>query len=217
MAIQYMNENKVLRARHFVERTVEIMKLLVRQVHILETMTPAEFCQFRYRLKPASGFQSAQFRAIEFSCGLKDERYLGFFKNSPDVQEQLRERIAADDLRNTYYSMLSRLGYGVPVGDKLAEVLSNAELENEEIIATLLPVYADPEQNLPLYLLTESLVSLDQQLALWREHHVRVVERIIGFKRGTGGSSGVAYLRSTVGKKCFPYLWDIRSRLEDIG
>lgn len=216
MAIHYMNEKKVLRARHFVERTVEIMKLLVRQIHILETMTPVEFCQFRYRLKPASGFQSVQFRAIEFICGLKDERYLGFFKNSPDVADKLRERIEADDLRVTYYEMLGSLGYDVPVGNELAAVLANTETENESILDALLPVYADPEQNLPLYLLTESLVSLDQQLAHWREHHVRVVERIIGFKKGTGGSSGAAYLRSTVGKKCFPYLWDIRSRLEDI-
>ena len=82
------------------------------------------------------------------------------------------------------------------------------------ILNALLPIYQRPEGHLELYLLAESLVELDEWLALWREHHVRVVERVIGFKRGTGGSSGVAYLRTTTSKKCFPYLWEVRTYLE---
>ena len=211
-AIVKMGEANVLRARHFVERVVAIMKLLI--IHILETMTPAEFTQFRYRLKPASGFQSAQFREIEFVCGLKNPRYLNFFKNDPEMTQRLEHRLNAPDLRQVYYEMLLKLGFDLPTDKTIPELLVDEE-RYDEVIRVLLPVYQDPEHNLPLYLLTESLVSLDQSLALWREHHVRVVERIIGFKRGTGGSSGVGYLQTTLGKKCFPMLWDIRTMLEE--
>ncbi|HIA03459.1 MAG TPA: tryptophan 2,3-dioxygenase, partial [Myxococcales bacterium] len=183
-------------------------------IHILETMTPAEFTQFRYRLKPASGFQSAQFREIEFVCGLKNPRYLNFFKNDPEMTQRLEHRLNAPDLRQVYYEMLLKLGFDLPTDKTIPELLVDEE-RYDEVIRVLLPVYQDPEHNLPLYLLTESLVSLDQSLALWREHHVRVVERIIGFKRGTGGSSGVGYLQTTLGKKCFPMLWDIRTMLEE--
>jgi tryptophan 2,3-dioxygenase len=213
-AIDNMKEAKVLRARHFVERVVIIMKLLVDQIHILETMTPAEFTQFRYRLKPASGFQSAQFREIEFVCGLKNTRYLGFFKNDPEMIKRLKRRLGEPDLREIYYGMLLKLGFALPTDQSVAEFLAD-EARYDEVIKVLVPIYQTPENNLPLYLLTESLVSLDQVLALWREHHIRVVERIIGFKRGTGGSSGVAYLQTTLGKKCFPMLWDIRTLLDE--
>lgn len=212
-AIEHMDAGEVLRARHFVERVVEIQKLLVKQIHILETMAPAEFLQFRHRLMPASGFQSVQFRELEFMCGLKDRRYLAFFTSSPELCARLERVLAARDLRTAYYDMLRRLDFELPP-DISVEALRADDVARDQLFRALLPVYRDPGLNLPLYLLTESLVSLDAQLGLWREHHVRVVERIIGFKRGTGGSSGVGYLQSTTQKKCFPFLWEIRTVLE---
>jgi len=211
-AIDHMNGGKVLRARHFVHRVVEISKVLVAQIHILETMKPVEFLEFRHRLMPASGFQSSQFREVEYLCGLKDKRYLHFFSSRPEIVEALEARLAAPDVRTTYYDMLRAKGFGVP--DNVDPDYLKADLAAEQqLYDALLPLYQDPEANLPLNLLTESLVSLDEYFALWREHHVRVVERVIGHKRGTGGSSGVGYLKTTVDKRMFPYLWDVRTRL----
>ncbi len=211
-AIDYMNERKVLRARHFVHRVDEIMKVLVQQIHILETMNPVEFLAFRHRLMPASGFQSSQFREVEFLCGLKDERFFGHFENRPEVLATLKKRIEGPDLRTAYYDMVRALGWFIPADTSYA-ALERSENHRQQVMRALLPLYEDPEKHLPLNLLTESLISLDQGLALWREHHVRVVERIIGFKRGTGGSSGVGYLRTTTSKKLFPILWELRTAL----
>jgi tryptophan 2,3-dioxygenase len=211
-AMVYMNRCNSLRARHFVERVVTIMKVLVQQIHILETMEPTEFLQFRDRLMPASGFQSIQFREMEFAAGLKDARYLHFFKNRPDLLNKLQERLDSPDLRSTFYAMLKELGHGVPDDISTAYRGTN-NAEEKQIFAVLKAIYEKPDDHMALYLLTESLVSLDEQLLLWRQHHVNVVERIIGFKRGTGGSSGVGYLEKTTTKKCFPYLWDVRTHL----
>ncbi len=214
-AIRYMGQARVLRARHFVNRVVEIMRLLVPQIHILETMTPAEFLQFRDRLDPASGFQSIQFRELEFMAGLKDARYLRFFDHVPQQKAQLERRLSQPDLRDAYYAMLRGMDFDLPE-DISREALVPGSAAEQQVLQALVPIYQDPERSLPLYLLSESLVDLDEHLALWREHHVRVVERIIGFKRGTGGSSGAAYLRSRTTIKCFPCLWDVRTLLEKI-
>ena len=211
-AIDSMNECKVLRARHFVDRVVSIMGVLVQQIHVLETMEPAEFLQFRDQLMPASGFQSIQFRELEFTAGLKDERYLGFFRNRPNMQQQLEARLNAPDLRSTYYQMLRTLGHDIPE-DTSAKHLGTDNADELAIYAVLKTIYENADDHLALYLLTESLLSLDQQLILWRQHHVRVVERIIGFKQGTGGSSGVGYLEKTTAKRCFPYLWQVRTHI----
>jgi tryptophan 2,3-dioxygenase len=216
-AIQYMEEGKVLRAHHFMNRIIAIMKLLVQQIHILETMTPVDFLAFRGRLKPASGFQSAQFREIEFMAGLKDERYLQYFKERPEYVAILKRRLAGPDLRSAFYELLRREEFAIPEGASEVEY-KEPETDGtmrEAVIRGLLPIYRDPTQYSQLYILSESLVEFDEYLALWREHHVRVVERVIGSKMGTGGSSGVDYLRSTTSKKCFPYLWQVRSYLED--
>lgn len=211
-AMVHMQKQEVLRARHFIHRCVEILKVLVRQIHILETMQPVEFLEFRDRLTPASGFQSMQFREVEFMSGLKEPRYLQFFKNRPDLQAILQARLDGPDLRSHYYDMLRGLGHDIPEGASDKERAGDA-VASEKILTALVPIYRRPQDNLPLYLLTESLVELDQYLGLWREHHVRVVERVIGFKKGTGGSSGVEYLRATTVKKSFPLLWEVRTRL----
>lgn len=205
-AMEYMAKQEVLRAHHFVKRVVEIQKVLIQQIHILETMTPVEFLGFRENLMPASGFQSLQHREIEFICGMKDEAYFRYFQNRPEVLKRLRERFDAPDLSSSFLKLVKALGYAVPEKD--------TPETHEMVLQGLKEIYQTPSKDLPLYLLAESLVDLDQGLALWREHHVRVVERVIGFKKGTGGSSGVEYLRSQTAKKAFPYLWEVRSLLE---
>lgn len=212
-AIELMREQRLLKAHHFVTRVVEVMKLLVRQIHILETMTPADFLQFRDNLHPASGFQSVQFREIEFAVGLKDERYLRMFKNHPKEYQQLQARFERQDLRSVYYEMLREMGFDIP-DDVSYGALEDDDAARDQLIDTLSEIYQDPYSHMKLYLLTESIMDLDMQLGLWRDHHVRVVSRIIGDKPGTGGSSGVAYLKSTTHKRAFPYLWQIRTILE---
>jgi tryptophan 2,3-dioxygenase len=207
-AMEAMREGEILGARHFVDRIVEVMDLLVDQIHILETMEPVEFLQFRDRLAPASGFQSVQFREIEFACGLKDERYLEMLDE--DAAKRLAGRLEEPDLRTTYYAMLADQGYPLPA-EPTHETLDGDLRDN--VMHALTDLYMEPDGNLPLYLLTEALIELDETMGLWREHHVRVVERIIGHKRGTGGSSGVGYLKQTTDKRCFPNLWDVRTYL----
>lgn len=215
-----MQEGKVLRANHFMKRVLEIMKLLVKQIHLLETMTPAEFLKFRDKLNPASGFQSVQFREVEFMAGLKNPRFINAFSGQPHLAERLQKRLDEPSLNETYFQLLRNLGYALP--EDLPSSVSNeirdlegpdAEAERQ-VMAALITIYQNPDDNLALYLLSETCVEFDLQLDLWREHHVRVVERSIGFKRGTGGSEGVAYLRSTTGRRCFPYLWDVRTYLK---
>lgn len=215
-AIQLMQKQMVLQARHFVQRTVVIMRLLVDQIHILETMTAADFLQFRDRLKPASGFQSAQFREIEFLAGLKDKRYLRYFKDHPEQLVALERRYQEPDVRTTFYNMLRDMGYDIP-DDVSVKGLEGNPAAEERLLNALCEIYTDPIDHMQLYLLAESLIDLDQNLSLWRFHHVHVVERIIGYKQGTGGSSGAAYLWSTTSKRCFPYLWKIRTQLEKAG
>lgn len=212
-AISYMEKGEVLRAHHFIKRVVEIMKILVQQIHILETMTPVEFLEFRDRLMPASGFQSLQFREVEFAAGLIEERYLMYFKNRPEMIDVLKKRMQGPTLKSTYYDLLRSLGFVISKEAEAAEGKDDAP-GKDAVLRALQPIYQNPSKNLPLYLLTEALVDFDEYLGLWREHHVRVVERIIGFKRGTGGSSGVEYLKATTSKKCFPYLWEVRTYLE---
>ena len=199
----------------FHESVVEILKLLVQQIHILETMSPIDFLEFRDRLMPASGFQSTQFRELEFLAGLKDKKYLKYFKHRPDFVELLEKRLAGAICRECYLRHDARPGIQVPAMPR--EASDGERRRAQRIIDALLPIYQKPSKHLPAYLLTEALVDFDQYLGLWREHHVRVVERVIGFKRGTGGSSGVGYLRSTTHKKAFPLLWELRSHLEKEG
>ncbi len=205
-----------LKANHYVKRVVEIMRLLVQQIHILETMAPVDFLEFRDRLMPASGFQSLQFRELEFLCGLKDERYFVFFKNRPEMLAALKKRQDEPDLRDAFHALIEKLGHKLPRSAKGTRVEDSVE-GKEALLRILSDVYSHPSQHLPFYLLCESLVDFDQYLSLWREHHVRVVERVIGFKQGTGGSSGVEYLKSTLHKKVFPLLWEVRTHLTKTG
>ena len=211
-AMASMARGEVLRAHHFIRRVVQIQKLLVEQIHLLETMNPIEFLGFRERLKPASGFQSVQFREIEFLCGLKDRRILSHFSGKPAEMATLQARLDGPDLPAAFHRLLGRLGFAMPPEDQLDDLASHPAAR-QQVLDALIRLYNNPDTNLELYLLAESLVDLDEHLSLWRGHHVKVVERVIGKKPGTGGSEGVGYLLSTLDKRCFPLLWDVRFHL----
>lgn len=212
-AIRAMGEQKVFSAHHCMNRIVQILRLLVQQIHIVETMSPVDFLQFRDQLMPASGFQSTQFRELEYMAGLKDDHFLTYFKNRPESLERLTRRLKAPDLRMAYYDLLTALGYGIP--QNAAHLEEQGEKDGiQKLIQKILPIYQFPSEHPQIYLLSESLVEFDEVLGLWREHHIKAVERVIGSKRGTGGSTGVEYLRSTVTKQCFPCLWEVRTHLK---
>jgi tryptophan 2,3-dioxygenase len=197
------------RAQHTLKRILTILKVLVAQLDILETMTPLEFLSFRARLEAASGFQSDQFRQIEFVLGNKSEQVMTRFASSARARSSLEQRYRAPTLWDAFLEYLSREGYPVP-SDHLRRDVTKAVEPSAEIQQILIGVYRRDAKNAEL---CERLVDLDEGIQEWRYRHVKMVERTIGAKTGTGGSSGAEYLRNTVGRPAFPDLWEIRSQL----
>ena len=201
--------DKPHRAQHTLKRILTILKVLVAQLDILETMTPLEFLSFRARLEAASGFQSNQFRQIEFLLGAKNEAALARFPEGGPARQALEQRYQAPTVWDAFLHYLSREGYPVPAA-LLARDYAQPVQPSAEIQEILVDLYRRDVKSAEI---CERLVDLDEGLAEWRYRHVRMVERTIGSKPGTGGSRGADYLQSTVGRNLFPDLWEIRSRL----
>jgi tryptophan 2,3-dioxygenase len=185
-----IDSDDIFFARHHLHRVHVIEKLLVEQIEVLETMSPQDFLTFRSKLAPASGFQSVQFREIEFLSGLKQPQYVARLEATPDELGRLRRRLEEPSLDDAFRALITRRG-----SPSLLEIFRNRER------------YGD------LFDLCEALLNHDETFAHWRARHVLMVERQIGGKTGTGGSSGAEYLRSTLGKRFYPELWDVRSQL----
>src|SRR5438105_15215534 len=183
-------ETEALRAaRHSLARVKVIERLLVEQVAVLETMAPQDFLTFRSELAPASGFQSVQFREIEFLSGLKDAGYIKTLDKDGDARARLQRRLDEPSLHDAFSALMERRG--VTAGD----------------------LYRQGDRHADLLELAEALLDHDEGFRLWRLRHIEMVERQIGDKPGTGGSTGVRYLQSTLGKRFFPELWEVRSQL----
>ena len=197
------------RAQHTLKRILTILKVLVAQLDILETMTPLEFLSFRSRLEAASGFQSDQFRQIEFVLGAKSESAIGRFAASSRARAALERRYRELTLWDAFLHYLAREGYPVPAAHLTRDVTAPVT-PSPEIQDILVDAYRKDAKTQGI---CENLVDLDEGFAEWRYRHVRMVERTIGVKPGTGGSSGAAYLRTTLGQNLFPDLWEIRARL----
>ena len=198
-AMRNLAAGELLRVAKQFRRIHAIQRLLEQQVDVLETMTPQEFNSFRDGLNPASGFQSAQFREIEFLCGLPKTSYLKFLDPTSAERLRLERRLAEPTLYDALKSLLVRHGFGVD---------SPAAL-----IATFKAIYEHEEAHYALYMLLEDLIEFDERMLLWRGRHVRMVERMIGMKTGTGGSLGARYLHTTLDKRFFPELWAVRTEL----
>ena len=197
------------RAQHTLKRILTILKVLVAQLDILETMTPLEFLSFRARLEAASGFQSDQFRQIEFVLGAKNQSIISRFPEGSRARQALHTRFAQPTLWDAFLQYLAREGYRLP-GAGLTRDVTRPVTPSAAVQDVLIAVYQRDPKNAEL---CERMVDLDEGFQEWRYRHVRMVERTIGSRRGTGGSSGAEYLRSTVGGNLFPDLWEIRSRL----
>ena len=211
--ISQTNGNRLTAAARSLRRVVEIEKLLINQIHILETMTPISFLGFRDELNPASGFQSMQFREIEFASGLKQESILNEFQNDEFAHERLQKRFAGPDLGEAFYSALRARGLDAPANENGSDETESKRRYGKRTQAVL-EVLTHFEERPEEFQLAEALLEHDEYFSLWRSHHIKMVERMVGTKRGTGGSEGVGYLRTTLNKKFFPELWEARTYLD---
>lgn len=201
LAVRLVGEDRFAEAYKAMARVGRIQAVMTLSWDVLSTLTPVDYMKFRDVLGTSSGFQSAQFREIEYRLGLKNPAFLDHYPEGSPDHEALRSALDEPSLREAAIEALRRAGFDL--GDGSPEALAAAWLE----------VYRDAERWFELYELAEKLVDIDDALASWRHKHVLTVERIIGNKRGTGGSTGAAYLRSTLEKRIFPELWSLRTAL----
>jgi aminocarboxymuconate-semialdehyde decarboxylase len=208
--IANLQSSQVYEAARLLRRCTEIMRVLVEQFTILETMLPTHFLAFRGKLKPASGFQSEQFREVEFLCGLKDEKMLRYHEPTLEAHASLARRLREPSLRDVLFEAVSSLGVSPAVpADASAEDRFSA---NAQAIRCL---YADENHYRDWIDVCERLTEFDELTVSWRLRHIQMVERTIGVRMGTGGSSGASYLKHTLDKKFFPELWEARTMLAE--
>jgi tryptophan 2,3-dioxygenase len=194
----HMFDDRSEQARHELVRIHTIERVLIEHIEVLQSMSPQDFLAFRALLTPASGFQSAQFREMEFISGLKDPRFLRDLAASPSERKRMERRLAEPTLWDGFCALMERQGLPMPEDDADARMRSLVSMARD---------------NHELFEVSEGLLDHDEAVARWRYLHVLMVEREIGAKRGTGGSSGAGYLRSTLDKRFFPELWGLRSHL----
>jgi tryptophan 2,3-dioxygenase len=193
-------------------RVSRIQAVMTLSWDVLATMTPSDYTRFRHALGPSSGFQSDQFRTVEYLLGLKDGAFLKYQDERLEAQAAMRTALEAPSLWDDAIAALARAGFAVPDA-VLHRDFTAPHQPSPEVEEGFLAVYRDPERWWDLYQLAEKLVDLDDAMATWRHKHVLTVARIIGGKRGTGGTAGVPYLQATTAKRAFPELWSLRTEL----
>jgi tryptophan 2,3-dioxygenase len=204
-----LEDHRTARALHTFKRVLTILKVAVAQIDVLETMTPRQFTSFRDRLDAASGFQSAQFRELEAALGRRDPGMLAAYPQGSEARERIAAAMARPSLYDSFLRHLAGHGYPVPA-EALERDVTQSLHASADVQTVLLAVYADDAGSAQI---CERLVDLDEGVQEWRYRHVKMVERTIGDKRGTGGSMGAAYLRSTLSQPIFPDLWAVRGQL----
>lgn len=201
-SIKWLVEGRPFRVNHSLRAVVGIEKVLVTQIHLLETMAQVGFLEFRDKLNPASGFQSMQFRELEFVSGAKDENILNSFKNDEFAYARLTERFNEPTVGDAFWDLLGRNGFAVGNYD--------------EKVQSIVRILEKPEKHADFFTMQDLLIEHDETIVTWRYQHILMVERMLGMKRGTGGSEGVGYLMTTLSKKFFPELWEARTHLKSV-
>lgn len=207
-ACEQLNENNLGRTLHVLKRIRNIVKVMVSQVDVIETMTPIDFNAFRSRLESASGLQSYQFREVEFALGFKRPSVLSRYNKSSEAYKKLSKRLDAETLWHAFLKFIAQKGYAL-----LEEVdiqQSSEDHSSPDIIEALEKIYHSDHS---LTQLCESLIDLDEGLQEWRYRHVKMVQRTIGMKQGSGGTEGANYLMASLNKPLFPALWEVRMKL----
>jgi tryptophan 2,3-dioxygenase len=193
-------------------RVKHIQRTLTEQWSVLATLTPSEYAEFRSFLGTSSGFQSYQYRAVEFALGNKSREMLSIFDDEPAAREMLTDALNAPSVYDEFLRYLARHGHDVPVELLQRDVTLPYEF-NADLVPVFKGIYADPERFWEAYEACEELVDLEENFQFWRFRHMKTVERIIGFKRGTGGSSGVPFLRKALEQTFFPELYAVRTEI----
>jgi len=204
-----LEEGRGTQALNTFKRILTILKLVVAQIDVIETLTPVQFLSFRDRLESASGFQSAQFRELEAVLGRRERKVLRAYEEGSESYERIEAALGRRSLYDSFLNYLSLRGYGVPA-ERLERDVTLPVEESEGVHAAILAAYRDDGE---AAMICERMVDLDEGFQEWRYRHVKMVERTIGDKMGTGGSPGAPYLRTTLSQPVFPDLWTVRSEL----
>jgi tryptophan 2,3-dioxygenase len=212
LAVELVRNDRLIETFKIFARVAHIQRMLFEQWAVLETMTPSEYLQFRDALGKASGFQSYQYRALEFVLGNKDPNMIKPYQHDPRVHAELAARLAAPSLYDEFLRWLGRRGYAVPE-DRIHRDFTQPYQTSPGVLEVFRKVYAEPERHYAPYDMCEKLVDLEERFQLWRFRHMTTVKRIIGFAQGTGGSSGVGFLKKALELTFFPELWDVRTHL----
>jgi tryptophan 2,3-dioxygenase len=211
-AIAHVRADELEPCFKILARVKQIQRQLFEQWAVLETLTPSEYVEFRDVLGPASGLQSFQFRAIEFLLGNKNAARVTLHRHDPETEKYLNALLASPSLYDEFLRYLARRGMPVPA-ERADRDWSQPYERHPGVVAVLKTIYQNREQYWAEYDMCEKLVDVEENFQLWRFRHVKTVERVIGFKRGTGGSAGVAFLRKTLEHSLFPELIDVRTEL----
>lgn len=209
-ALMHIRSDRLEPAFKILARVKHIQSQLLDQWSVLATLTPSEYVQFRHVLGPSSGFQSVQFRTVEFLMGNKNRAMLEVHAHDPVAYAQLRADLEAPSIYDEFLSHLARRGMAVPES-VLKRDFSEAHTSHPEVVEVFRNIYENTGTNWDAYEMCEKLVDVDEQYALWRFRHMNVVWRVIGMKAGTGGTSGVGFLGKTVAIRFFPELWEVRT------
>ena len=211
-AIEHVKADNLPPCFKILARVKQIQRQLFEQWAVLETLTPSEYLEFRDVLGPASGLQSFQFRAIEFLLGNKNPRRLELYKHDERTRGFLEKLLHAPSLYDEYLRHLARRGMPVPK-ERIERDWSQSYQPHPGVVTVFKTIYDDPKTHWDAYDMCEKLVDVEENFQLWRFRHVKTVERVIGFKRGTGGTDGVAFLRKSLEIALFPELIDVRTHL----
>lgn len=211
-AMRNMREDKAGLAFKALARISRIQEQLVAAWDVLSTLTPSDYMTFRDQLGQASGFQSHQYRLVELLLGAKDERMLAPHRHKPEIYAILQAALHAPSIYDEAIALVARAGFAVPA-ELLERDFSKPHVFSDAMMQIWLQVYREPEGNFELYELAEELVDVEDHFQQWRFRHMKTVERIIGHKKGTGGSSGVGFLKTALDRTFFPELWSLRTEL----
>lgn len=211
-ALECIRDDRLSPAFKVMSRIKHIQAQLLHQWDVLATLTPSEYTQFRYALGTGSGFQSVQYRLVEFLMGNKDAKMIPVHAHDKDAVALLTDALNTPSIYDEFIRLLARRGMNIPK-QELGRDITEPHQSSPAVLEAIRTIYTHPKEYWDLYEMAEKLVDIEEQFSFWRYRHMKVVERIIGYKVGTGGSSGVAFLRQMIDHRFFPELWEVRTHL----